>query len=175
MASLVSSLLLLLALSQAEPRQCGYDRWPVKILADRDAGRVSLTPASAPVSQLAALPIKEAAYPKDARLEPEELKTYMVRARFVSLRREQDHDLHLLIEDLKDSSARIVAEIPAPECVKSRGDDYAKAREVARGLKRGDELEIVGVGFFDFVHNPPVAAKNGFELHPVLSLRIINE
>jgi len=45
MARFVSELLLVVvgfaafasAQEQAVPRQCGYDRWPVKILSDNDA------------------------------------------------------------------------------------------------------------------------------------------
>jgi hypothetical protein len=81
MASIASRycLVALLSLSggaafgQAAPRQCGYDRWPVKILSDKDRQRVNLNPIETTIAKLVRIPIHEIPYPRDRRIEPEEL------------------------------------------------------------------------------------------------------
>lgn len=70
----------LAAFGQAAPKQCGYDRWPVKILGDKDRKLVNLTPTDTTVSVLTAIPIHEIPYPRDKRIAPEELKVYRVKA-----------------------------------------------------------------------------------------------
>jgi hypothetical protein len=101
---LTVGLLLLFSLSvsassQGVSNQCGYDRWPIKILSDKDRRRVDFTPIATTVAKLSAIPIQEIPYPRDRRIEPEELKVYKVRAKLVKVRSEQDSDLHLIIAD----------------------------------------------------------------------------
>jgi hypothetical protein len=66
----------------------------------------------------------------------------------------------------------MVVEIPAPQCAEGTGreEDYKKARENLSVIRKGSVLEVVGIGFFDFKHGVKGAAKNGIELHPVLSI-----
>ena len=162
-------------LGQASPRQCGYDRWPVKILSDKDRQRVNFNPVETTIAKLASIPIHEIPYPRDKRIEPEELTTYKVRGRLIEVRPEADSDLHLIIADLDKPEIRMIAEIPAPACAEGTGreEDYRKAREVLSGIVIGSIVEIIGVGFFDFLHATSGAAKNGIELHPVLRLAAI--
>ena len=185
MASIASRLCLVALLSvaggavvygQASPRQCGFDRWPVKILSDEDHQRVNFTPADTTIARLAAIPIHEIPYPRDKRIEPEELKTYRVRGRLIEVRPEKDSDLHLIIADLDEPDIRMIAEVPAPECAQGTGyeDNYRKTREVLAGIPRGAVIEIIGVGFFDFIHDAIGGAKNGIELHPILRLTLIS-
>jgi hypothetical protein len=161
--------------AQAVPRQCGYDRWPVKILSDKDRGRVNFTLVDTTVAKLAGIPIHEIPYPRDRRIEPEELKVYRVRAKLMEVKQENDSDLHLIIADLEKPDIRMIAEIPAPQCADGTGheEEYRKARAVMFGISRGSVIEIVGVGFFDFLHEARGAAKNGIELHPVLIVRVV--
>lgn len=158
--------------SQAVPGQCGYDRWPVKTLTDKDSKRVDFRSVKITVSQLAAIPIHEIPYPDDHRIAPEEFHVYDVRARLVQLRKEQDQDLHLIIEDLDHPDVRMIAEIPSPACTAGTGYEkkYSKARAIVRSLPPGAEIELIGVGFFDFIHDQTGGAKNGIELHPVLGV-----
>jgi hypothetical protein len=119
------------AQEQAVPRQCGYDRWPVKILSDNDLAQVSFTPVDTTVAKLAAIPIHEIPYPQANRIAPEEFQVYRVRARLLRVRREKDSDLHLLLADLDAPDTRMIAEIPAPECAVGTGheQEYKAARE----------------------------------------------
>jgi hypothetical protein len=45
---------------------------------------------------------------------------------------------------------------------------------VGRRGAKGRLLRVTGVGFFDYTHWQPGAARNGFELHPVLSVEFLN-
>lgn len=163
------------ALGQAAPKQCGYDRWPVKILGDKDRKLVNLSLNVTTVAALAAIPIHEIPYPRDKRIRPEELKVYKVRATLIQVRSEKDSDLHLIIADLAQPHIRMIAEIPAPFCAEGTGheEDYRKARIDLSRIPMGSTVEIIGVGFFDFLHDAIGGAKNGIELHPVLKLTLI--
>jgi hypothetical protein len=118
-------------------------------------------------------PASEIPYPYDRRIPPEELRVYRVKARLLRVRHERDSDIHLLLADPDDSSNRLIAEIPAPECALGSGneEEYRTARHVVSKLRSGDLVEIVSVRFFDFLHEQKGAARNGIELHPVLTGR----
>ncbi len=70
----------------------------------------------------------------------------------------------------------MIAEIPAPECAQGTGheQEYRNARDAISSVPANAIIEIIGVGFFDFLHEQQGAAKNGIELHPVLSMRQMN-
>jgi hypothetical protein len=171
--SIICSVLLSGSLAQVRTSQCGYDRWPVKILGDKDRERVDLRPVDATVAKLGAIPIHEIRYPYDHRIAPEELRVYRVKARLLRVKREEDSDLHLLLGDLEETDKRMIAEIPAPECAEGTGheQEYRSARNTVSLIRINSDVEIIGVGFFDFLHDQQGAAKNGIELHPVLSIR----
>ena len=176
-ATSFGALLLLLApvsvANQVRPGQCGFDRWSVKTLTDRDRGRVDFKPVDTTVAKLVAIRIHEIPYPDDGRIAPEELHVYRLRAKLIEVRSEKDKDLHLLLADVNNPEARMVAEIPNPDCAKGSGheEEFRQARATLSQIGSGGLIEIVGVGFFDYLHEARGAAKNGFELHPVLSLR----
>lgn len=161
------------AVAQAVPGQCGYERWPVKIFADKDRSRVDVRPVDTTIAKLGAIPIHEVPYPYDRRIEPEEFRVYRVKAKLLRVRREQDSDLHLLLADLDEPEKRMIAEIPAPECAIGTGheEEYRAARSAVATMRVGDVVEVTGVGFFDFLHEQQGAARNGIEIHPVLTIR----
>lgn len=169
---------LLLGAAQASAAvatsQCGYDRWPVKILADKDRDAVNFKPVVMAVAKLVAFPIHEVRYPYDRRLKPEEVTVYRVRAKLVSIKHEQDSDVHAIIEDLNNSRLKMIVEIPAPECAKGSAHEsaYRKARTVLARIPLGSTIEVIGVGFFDFLHSSTGQARNGIELHPVLRILV---
>jgi hypothetical protein len=178
MAKSVSNLLgiaifcCLAATAQVQPGQCGYDRWPVKILNDKDRARIDFHAIDTTVATLGAIPIHEVPYPYDHRVAPEELRVYRLRVRFLRLRHEADSDIHLLLADLDQPEKRMIAEIPAPQCAEGTGheQEYETARKTISSIPPNTVIEIIGVGFFDFIHEQRGAAKNGIELHPVLFL-----
>jgi hypothetical protein len=150
---------------------CGVERWPVKTLTDLDQGKVNFAPVQTTVAKLAALPRLRVPYPRDRRVVPEELTTYRLRAKLIiGLRHESDSDIHLFLVDPDHPQELMIAEIPAPDCAKGSGheEEFRKARSLVQSLRVGTMVEVTGVGFFDSILDPPVGAKNGIELHPVL-------
>ena len=76
----------------------------------------------------------------------------------------------------------MIAEVPRPECVPVTSPFRADILLVRRDLTRAYHLSrrwtyvnrralVTGVGFYDALHGQAGAAPNGFELHPVLSIR----
>jgi hypothetical protein len=172
-AALAALAAALAAHGQAVVGQCGYQRWPVKILADEDRTKVNFEPVDTTVAKLAAIPIHEIPYPQDRRIQPEELRVYRVRGRLLGVYLEKDRDLHLVIADLERPEVTMIAEIPAPECAGRGGheEDYRTARALALSAPHDGVIELVGVGFFDFLHDQRGHARNGIELHPVFRVR----
>jgi hypothetical protein len=152
--------------------QCGFERWPVKVLVDRDRNRVDFKPIPSSVTELAALQNTAGHYPYDRRINDNELHVYSVRARLVARRYEVDSDIHVVIAEPDSSAETMITEIPAPFCALGSGHeaDYQKAREDAIRIPLGSVVEVEGVGFFDIKHAQKGVAKNGFELHPVLRI-----
>lgn len=156
----------------AQPVGCGVERWPVKMLADRDSAAVDRTPQEATVTSLGAIPIPEIPYPNDRRIAPHELRVYRVRGTLGYISTQDDQDWHIVLHDLERPRATIIVEIPAPECAATptHAALYAAARDSLRRVPRGERVVVEGVGFFDFIHNQRGRARNGFELHPLLFL-----
>ncbi len=155
---------------------CGVYRWRVKTLTDSDAGAIQFEPIDATIHDLARL---SRPGPAHRRRRAEELSVYRVRAVVVAVHTRLDQDLHLLLRDPDDPRARLIAEIPNPECARRSPYEsaFAAARRVAESLRRrsgGTLVEIEGVGFFDVRHIQRGKAKSGFELHPVLKLTEIS-
>jgi hypothetical protein len=152
---------------------CGVDRWPVKTLADRDRGSVSLTNVvPTTVRALGALDIPEVPYPNDRRLAPHELRLYRVTAIvWQIITAEDDRDWHIVLRDPVDSSSMIV-EIPDPACTAdpTLAARFQAARDALRRVPKRGQATFTGVGFWDFIHNQRGRARNGFELHPVLAI-----
>jgi len=159
--------------AQSQEGDCGYDRWPVKVLRDRDAKRVGRDTVQTTIRELNAIPIPEIPYPRDRRIPPHELIIYRLSGYVEQIRVEDDHDWHLILSDPEDPRYTMIVEIPDPECAKDTeyGPAYKSARDALRRVPRRGLVEVTGVGFFDFIHTQRGIARNGFELHPVLSLR----
>ena len=61
-----------------------------------------------------------------------------------------------------------IGEADRARALKALGSLFAAARDSLRRVPRRGVVELVGVGFWDFVHNQRGGASNGFELHPVM-------
>ncbi len=123
---------------------------------------------------------------EEARSSPIEEQVFVVRARLVGIKEEQDRDVHIVIADLDDDSATMIVEIPSPMCAGACASGHASEFEAARdavetrcGPPRerfetvaGEQIvTVTGIGFFDFLHRQRGVAPNGIELHPVLSVQ----
>ena len=176
-SSLSVSLALLLCTAGAAGAQsrCGVERWPVKIAADDDASRVDTLPVATTVAELVQIPRPGGTFDSRRRVGPIELHVFVLRARLARVIVEDDSDLHLVLRDLEDDRKTLVAEIPHPGCTADRvlGARFEAARQALRRVPRDGLVEVIGIGFFDSLHGQSGMARNGFELHPVLSLRSI--
>ncbi|MDZ4675854.1 MAG: hypothetical protein SGI84_15540, partial [Gemmatimonadota bacterium] len=88
---------------------------------------------------------------------------------------QDDRDLHLIVEDPDSSGITMIMEIPDSACALGTGWEsaFASARRFVLAAPRGALLEFEGVGFFDFIHNQRGRGPNGFEIHPVLRVRLV--
>ena len=171
---------------------CGEERWAVKTLSDPDEKLVNFTPVPATVSGLVALQAP-AANSETARLNSTEKTTFKVHARLVGYKMEWDptanngdRDFHIVIADIKDSRKTMVVEIPDPQCAGMCSSPKLAEIEKARtgfpthfpgappesefkAVQSNVEVDVTGVGFFDFAHGQAGLAPNCIELHPVLA------
>ncbi|MBK7832997.1 MAG: hypothetical protein IPJ56_11785 [Gemmatimonadetes bacterium] len=174
-ASLALAILFGLAQAALAQAACGVERWPVKIAADDDFALVDTVQVPTTVAELTQIRRPETAFAFRRRVAPIELRTFVLRARLVRVSAQEDSDLHLVLRDLLDDTLTIVAEIPSPDCTADpyMARRFENARAMLRGTQRNGVIEIVGIGFFDFPHGQSGMARNGLEIHPVLSLRPI--
>jgi len=157
----------------------GHFRWNVKIFEDADRAQVKLRAVQTTIKDLNAVPKPTEPYPASNRIKPWELQVYRVRARLKAvLPPAGDGDIHLFLEDPDNPEEHIIAEIPAPECVRdaARAEEYRLARRTVSALKVDSLVEVTGLGFFDKVNGLSfVKARNGMELHPVFNVRTVRD
>lgn len=148
---------------------CGVQRWSVKVFTDPDAPQVSLTPQTTTVASLRALEMPTSLYPNRGRMPPHELTTYSLVGRLIERKLEEDSDLHIVLAEPTKADATMIVEIPAAACAIGSPlmERLNEARKRALALPLGTLVEVVGIGFFDFIHAVNGQAPNGFELHPV--------
>ena len=109
---------------------------------------------------------------------------YSIVCFLIAYKKEKDLDIHLLVKDL-ESGDTMVAEIPSWTCESiqhtSRVNQFKNVEEwfhlnvgiptpYFTYLKQPIKINLVGVGFFDFLHGQKGMLKNGREIHPVLKI-----
>jgi len=159
--------------------QCGTERWSVKTGTDVDAAIVdAATSTETTIAAMRGLP-KTRPLPKGHRVAPTETTVWTVTATLTDYKLETDSDYHIVLADASGNT--MIAEIPAPSCVKA-GSPFASAiassrAEFDRHLTATSEFKtanvqvrVTGVGFLDFIHGQHGVAPNGIELHPVLEI-----
>src|SRR5262249_18817746 len=111
--------LLLVAWSTAprseEEKECGTERWQVKIAADGAQFREASPPEVRTVAQLSALEAPK--YREGRPREGAELDVVQVVGYLRAVKLEEDGDLHMLIADTPDEGApTMIIEVPDPNC-----------------------------------------------------------
>src|SRR5690242_10034827 len=104
MIKYVSGVITLLVLSSNIADACGKERWPVKVLADKDRAQIHKTPKIERVSVLGGLDgppnsDRTSENGKNHRLAAPEETTYRVNALLLGYRKESDGDFHLVLQD----------------------------------------------------------------------------
>jgi hypothetical protein len=167
---------------------CGKERWPVKTLTDPAAASVDLThPSVTTVEKLRRLRKPATLGNTTPRLPPVETQSYRVKVLLMSMIKEDDRDIHLVVADPTVGGSMIV-EFPDESCTGAASIQARQLMAEARsaiaatcggepGRKvvtlRGEAL-MTGVGFFDKLHGQGGLAPNGIELHPVIGFESTN-
>jgi hypothetical protein len=156
--------------------KCGIERWDVKTGTDPNASNVDQ--ASVEKTTIAKLNALAKPASPTSRIAPVEDTVYEITATLTAYKIEPDNDYHLALKNKVGTT--MIAEIPAPGCVNggpfraaisaSRKAFDARFKATSSYKTANVSVTIDGVGFFDKIHNQRGVAKNGIELHPVLSI-----
>jgi hypothetical protein len=164
---------------------CGDERWKIKTLTDADASSISLTTVrKTTVEALRRLTAPAALSKLTPRIAPTEKTVFQVDALLMSLKLEDDDDIHMVIADPVVGGSMIV-EFANAVCVGTAGAGLMSKAKLALAAACGPlpatpgkfvtlqgRATIDGVGFFDRLHHQGGLAPNGIELHPVLRINI---
>jgi hypothetical protein len=167
---------------------CGSERWSVKTLTDAAASKIAFGTAKArSVEILRRLKAPRTLKPTTPRARGTERTVYRVTALLMSMRREDDSDIHLVLADPKLGGS-MIAEFPASSCTvgamaadrtamdRARDDLAAACGGLAGVTPRTltGTATLTGVGYFDPIHGQAGVSPNGIELHPVLTFTSSN-
>ncbi len=157
----------------------GEEHWAQKVLSDADADSISQTIEPTTIKDLMAIDTKlpENKY-KEAKPRMEiEKHIYQLKHCFITdVLREDDNDLHLVIED--GAGNHMIAEIPDATCPDAKRSQWIGNFEDVRATMlhyannyRHYLFTVTGVLFVDRYHSQTGAASNNVELHPVIKLK----
>ena len=165
-------------------QNCGTERWNIKTLSDKDTIKIDF-------NKIIKSTVKEqvnldSPRTKRSRLESETF-VYSIECYIIGFKKESnDKDIHIVIKDFETNDTMIV-EIPSYECYEIQKtsryelfkeldewfiNNIGKPSTKFKRLSKPIRVTITGVGFFDFIHGQTGVAKNGREIHPVLSMKI---
>ena len=160
--------------------ECGIERWHVKTLLDPDTAKIVWTPVASSIAEQSAFS-RVSVNLTAPRLDFEEQVT-AIQCTIVSYKREDDNDIHLILQD--SAGNQMIAEIPSVSCAEvmrtSHGMDYGAATDwVTANLGKpttsfkdaNKAATVTGVLFQDFSHGQKGAAPSQREIHPVLSIK----
>jgi len=165
-------------------QNCGVERWNIKTLSDADTLKIDfkkIIPSTVQEQTSLARPNDK----KTFRLVSE-TQVYSVDCFIVGFKKEDDGDIHIIIEDEKTDSL-MVAEIPSAGCfevqhtsryILFKGLDEWFSKNIGHPTSKFVFLEkhipvtLTGVGFWDFYHGQKGTARNAREIHPVLSMTL---
>src|SRR5260370_31852262 len=145
---------------------CGTERWAVKIGADRDAGKVNLTPEDTTIAELSDLRVPPNPNARQAsRFQPAEFKTFRIKGTLTVIKKETDEDYHLVIAAEGDAEGTMIVESVAPNCaVRSVFKDQIsqvrhtidpKFKPIIRNRRPNFPFTVIVAGVIDFIHTPP--------------------
>ncbi len=172
----------------SDPR-IGRPRWMVMTATDPGADGIVRVPVPATIEWLLSQPrpnaLSEASPPQASlhkRFAPVETTLWSVEAQVIEVNHTEDGDYHLILRS--SSGKTMVAELPDPRRM-THASRFAKDMTDARrylvsSLQPGEgvkevnaRMRIVGVGYFGRADPLESSARNGVQLHPVISLRLL--
>jgi hypothetical protein len=138
----------------------------------------------------AAVPAGMNAHSDNVRFAPWELQAVQIRATIVGWKVEADNDFHIVVADLNTPSETMIVEPPSSACSGACTSGYAALFQSARDafaqclggqpsnrftpIGKTVVAEITGVPYFDPIHGQTGVARNGIEIHPVLSVSFVS-
>ena len=157
----------------------------MKALRDPAAVRIQFDSViDTTISELNALPSR--CWPAgNGRVRDEEFHVYRVVGTITRVKRERDHDIHIVLADATRPRERLVVELGDPDFGKNAASPYRDklitARRAFEALAmqsptdrlsdlRGMTVRVTGVGFFDFNHLQVGRSRSCIELHPMLAI-----
>ena len=168
---------------------CTLSRSHVKSLRDRDASRIQLdTVIQTTVTALNGIR-SQCGPATDHRGRDEEFRVYVVVGRVARVKRERDHDIHIVLADPEDPRKRLVVESDDPDFRGNAESPYRERLAAARqmfddlvkqsGVRqlndvRGELVRVTGVGFFDMNHLQIGRSRSCIELHPILAIERVS-
>jgi hypothetical protein len=164
--------------------QCGVERWSVKTLSDRDATRVDVAASTRTTVALLSGLAPQCGGGPDQRIYPQELLVFEADAILQAVKREDDRDLHLILQDPESPSDTVIAELPDTACMGAAQSPYIVTLAQAYfdflallppgttdvRAAAGRRVRVRGVGFFDFPHGQTGRSRSCIELHPIISI-----
>jgi len=164
---------------------CALNRSQVKSLSDRDAGRIQFDPVVATtIGALNAL-TAQCGPARNRRVRTEERQVYRVEGIITRVKRERDHDIHLVLRDPSQVRETLVVEADDPDFRLNVTSPYRSKLSAGRQMLEalmlrstatpasdlvGLRVAVTGVGFFDINHLQVGRARSCIELHPLLSI-----
>ena len=168
---------------------CALNRPHVKSLRDKTADRIQFeTVVETTVSALNAIPSK-CGPTADHRVRAEEFQVYQVVGTIARVKRERDHDLHIVLADVNDPRDLLVIESDDPDFRDNAISPYREKLVTARRMfdtllaasgvqklenLKGTVVRVTGVGFFDIKHFQFGRSRSCLELHPMLAIERID-
>jgi hypothetical protein len=157
----------------------------VKSLRDTTASRIQFDAViDTTISALNA--ISPACGPaRNRRVRDEEFHVYRVSGTIARVKRERDHDIHIVLVDPTHRAEQLVVELDDPDFGKNAASPFRDKLAAARGAfdalvtessvthlndLKGANVRVTGVGFFDFNHFQVGRSRSCIELHPMLTI-----
>jgi hypothetical protein len=170
---------------------CGTERWKVKTLTDSTVGNIDSDEITKTINWFRTR-TRPANLPDTRRLVGIETMTFKVKGKVIAFKREGgahgDRDFHVVLAQVNNLSKTMVVEFADPGCAgvcgstfldrmsQARQDFIDKVGQPTGSFKEPDEdivIEVIGIGFFDRLHGQRGMAPSGIEIHPVLSMRVV--
>ena len=167
---------------------CALNRPRVKSLRDDAAPNIQFAaPIRTTISDLNAMPSR-CGPAGNHRRGDEELHVYEVVGRITRVKRERDHDVHVILADPARPADHMIVELEDPDY---RGNAESRYRDALVQARRsfdalvaeidaarlqdlkGLVVKVAGVGFFDMNHFQIGRSRSCLELHPVLSIELV--
>jgi hypothetical protein len=164
---------------------CAFNRGQVKSLQDQTANRIQFDAViDTTISALNTIP-SHCGPAGNRRVRDEEFHVYRVAGTISRVKRERDHDIHIVLVDTAHRGERLVVELDDPDFGKNAAspfhDKLTAARRTFDALVaessvsrlsdlQGTHVRVTGVGFFDLNHFQVGRSRSCIELHPMLMI-----